>query len=83
MDFFNSRGNVNPFAEMGMGSMGASGFGGLGGGFGGGFDRLGSNIMGLNFSDHDGHMRHSADIQRDKGFLNGFAHKNGFGQKKE
>lgn len=81
MDFFNGR--ANPFMDIGMGQMGAAGgFGGLGS-FGGGFDRIGSNIMGLNFSDHDGHMRHSTDTQRDGNFLNGFLPKSGLNPHKK
>lgn len=68
-------GKGNPFNDMGMG---------MGAGFGGGFDRFGSSMMGLHFGDHDHHMRHSADVSFEKGFLNGFDKNGGlFGRKKE
>ena len=56
MGMFDSR--SNPFSDMGFGGPG--GFG-MGAGFGGGFDRFGSNLMGMRFSDHDGHMHRPSD----------------------
>lgn len=47
-------GRMNPLNDFGM-SMGS--------GFGGGFDRFGSNFMGLRFSEYDGHPRHSHDTE--------------------
>ncbi len=70
---------MNPFGDSGM-SMGL-------GGFGGGFDRFGSNLMGLHFSEHDGHARHSSDSHFESDFLRQYNQEakgqNKYGKKKE
>ena len=56
-------GKSNPFNDVNLG---------MGAGFGGGLDRFGSNMMGMKFSHHDGHAKHSSDMHFEKNLLQDF-----------